>query len=52
MVESKFTRPEFSTAQTSQLGFTGMEGSVLGQAGLLSGPVISMREEVRTNRNK
>ena len=51
MVEFKFTRPKFGTAQAFQLGFTGTEGSILGQASLLSEQVISMREKERTNRN-
>ena len=49
MVEYKFTKHEFSIAQTSQLGSTGMEGSRLGQVGYLSGQTTSV--EARKNQD-
>ena len=49
MVEYKFTKYEFSIAQTFQLGSTGMEGSGLGQVGHLSGHTTSV--EARNNQN-
>ena len=49
MVEYKFTKHEFSIAQTFQLGSTGMEGSSLGQVGHLSRQTTSV--EARNNQD-